>query len=153
MNVKKLCRRKSNANNEADCGGIHFSRVYCLPLSSLSGSAPGNVRWCPSLALGSLFKAASDLCKWLKGLWLYPIVLLFFPVLPCWLSISPGSRCGSFNNQEGRVPSLPISKWGLWWDLYPVRPPRSTVQSSQEDGGSVSPPPHHLSWSVPDSFQ
>ena len=41
-------------------GGILLSRIQCFPLSSLSGSAPGNVRWCPSLALGSLFEAASD---------------------------------------------------------------------------------------------
>ena len=47
-------------DNEEDRGGLHLSRVQCLPLSSLSGSAPGDVRWCPSLALGSLFETTSD---------------------------------------------------------------------------------------------
>ena len=57
--LKKLHRRENNANNE-DCGEIHLSRVQCLPLFSLSGSAPGDVSWCPSLTLGSLFETASD---------------------------------------------------------------------------------------------
>ena len=60
MNVKKLCRRENNPSNE-DCGGIHLSRIQGLLLSSLSGSAPGNVRQCPSLALASLFKTTGDL--------------------------------------------------------------------------------------------
>ena len=34
------------------------SSVY--PILSLSGSAPGDVRWCPSLALGNLFETISD---------------------------------------------------------------------------------------------
>ena len=58
--LKKLHRRENNANHEEDCGGICLSRIQYLPLSSLSGSTPGNVRWCPSLALGSLFETASD---------------------------------------------------------------------------------------------
>ena len=41
-------------------GGTGLSRIQCLPLFSLSGSAPGDVRWCPSLALGSLFKATNN---------------------------------------------------------------------------------------------
>ena len=36
------------------------SMVEFISLFSLSGSAPGNIRWCPSLALGSLFKATSN---------------------------------------------------------------------------------------------
>ena len=59
MNVKKLCGRGNNTNHE-DHGGIHLNRIQCLPLSSLSGSTPGNIRWCPSLALGSLFETTSD---------------------------------------------------------------------------------------------
>ena len=34
--------------------------VEFISLFSLSGSAPGDVRWCPSLALGSLFETTSD---------------------------------------------------------------------------------------------
>ena len=60
MNVKKLCRRENNTNHEEDHGGIRLSSVQCLPLSSLSGSSPGNIRWCTSLALGSLFETKSD---------------------------------------------------------------------------------------------
>ena len=60
MNVKKLWRRENNANHEEDHSGIHLSRIQCLPLSSLSGSIAGNVRWCPSLALGSLLETTSD---------------------------------------------------------------------------------------------
>ena len=37
-----------------------ISAELYLPPSSTSESAPGNVRWCCSLALGSLFKVASD---------------------------------------------------------------------------------------------
>ena len=60
MNVKKLCRRENNANHEEYWGGIHLHRIQCLPLYFLSGSAPGNIRWCPSLDLGILFKTTSD---------------------------------------------------------------------------------------------
>ena len=60
MNVKKLCRRENNANNEEDGNGIHLHRIQCLPLSSLSGSAPATVRWCPGLALCSLFRTTSN---------------------------------------------------------------------------------------------
>ena len=60
MNVKKLCRRENNAIHEEDSGGIHLSRISFLPLSFLSGSALGDVRWCPSLTVGSLFKTTSD---------------------------------------------------------------------------------------------
>ena len=55
-----LCRRENNANHEDNHGGIHLSRIQCLSLSSLSGSALGNVRWYPSLALGNLFEVTSD---------------------------------------------------------------------------------------------
>ena len=60
MNVKKLCRRENNASHEEDCCGICLSRIQYLPLSSLSGSAPSNVRWYSSLALGSLSKTTSN---------------------------------------------------------------------------------------------
>ena len=60
MNVKKLCRRENSINHEQDHGGICLSRIQCLPLSSLSGSAPSDARWCPSLALGSLFETTRD---------------------------------------------------------------------------------------------
>ena len=59
MNVKNSCRRENNTNHE-DHSGIHLSRIQCLPLSSCSESAPGNVRWCPSLAIGSLFETTSN---------------------------------------------------------------------------------------------
>ena len=59
-NVKKLFRRKNNTNNDDDHGEICVSRVLCSLLSSPSGSTPGNVRWCPSLALGNLFETTSD---------------------------------------------------------------------------------------------
>ena len=51
---------ENNANNEEDLSGVRLSRVCCFALSSHSGSAPGNVRWCPRLALGSLFQTTSD---------------------------------------------------------------------------------------------
>ena len=34
--------------------------AHCLPLSSFSKSASGNVRWCPNLALGSLLETTVD---------------------------------------------------------------------------------------------
>ena len=60
MNVKKLCRRGNDANNEEDRSGIRLSRIQGLPLSSLCGCSSGDVRWCLSLALGSLFETTSD---------------------------------------------------------------------------------------------
>ena len=59
-NVKKLCRWGNNTNHEEDCIGIHVSRIQCLPLSSLSGSIPGDVSWCPSLVLGNLFETTNN---------------------------------------------------------------------------------------------
>ena len=41
-------------------GGTGLSRIQCLPLSSLSGSAPGDVRWCPGVAVGNLLEITSD---------------------------------------------------------------------------------------------
>ena len=58
--LKKLCRKENNTVNEEDHGGIRLSRIQYLPLSSLPGSTPGNIRWCPSVPLGSLFETASD---------------------------------------------------------------------------------------------
>ena len=52
--LKMLCRRENNANHEDDCSGI------CLTVS-LSGPASVDVRWCPPLALGSLFETTSHL--------------------------------------------------------------------------------------------
>ena len=49
-------QEKNNTNSEEDHSGPHPSRVEHLSLSSYFG----NVRWCPSLAVGSLFKATSD---------------------------------------------------------------------------------------------
>ena len=46
--IKKLCWRKNNTNNEEDLSGINLNRIQSLPLSSLSGSVPGDVIWCPS---------------------------------------------------------------------------------------------------------
>ena len=60
MNVKKLCRRENNSNNIEDCAGVYLSRIQCSPMSSLSVSVPGNVEWCPTLALGSLFNTTGD---------------------------------------------------------------------------------------------
>ena len=60
MKVTNLCRRETNANHEEDLSGIHLNRIQCLPLSSLSVSTPGDVRWCPGLALGSLLETPKD---------------------------------------------------------------------------------------------
>ena len=60
MSIKKLCRNENNANHEEDCGGIPLSSIWCLALFSLTGSARGDVRWYPSLALGSLLEATSN---------------------------------------------------------------------------------------------
>ena len=60
MSVDKPCKREKNANNEEDHSGIHLSRIHCLPQSSFFGSTPADVRWCPSLALGSLFETTRD---------------------------------------------------------------------------------------------
>ena len=51
---------KNNANHEEDFNRIRPSRIHCLLLSSLCGSAPGIVRWFPSLALGILVEAVSN---------------------------------------------------------------------------------------------
>ena len=60
INVKKLRRRENSTNHEEDHGVICLHRIQCVPLSSLSGSAPGAVRWCPSLALGNLLQTTVD---------------------------------------------------------------------------------------------
>ena len=57
--IKKLCWRKNNTNNEEDLSGINLNRIQSLPLSSLSGSASGNITWCPSLVLSTLLETTS----------------------------------------------------------------------------------------------
>ena len=59
MNVKRLYRRENNANHEEDHTGIHLCRIQCSPLSFLSGSTTGEVRWRPSLAVGKMFEVHS----------------------------------------------------------------------------------------------
>ena len=133
----------------------HFS--FCLLfLNPALGMSDGVlVRWCPSqmVALGNLLETTSDrstVCGYLLQIWLVPTVL------PCQLSISPGPRSGSLNDPRGlpvfstclqRGPLVQSGGWEPWVtsrECFPV---------FREDGGSVSPPPYHMSWSVPDSFQ
>ena len=128
--LKKLCKRGNNPNYEEEGSGIHVSRIQCLPLPSVSGSAPGNIRWCLRLTLGSLLETTSDpQCGCLFQIWLVPSVLL------CQLSIiSPGPRNGSFNDLRGLpVPSSHVSRGASWGGgaLPPVppRPPATTDEN------------------------
>ena len=107
--LQSYAKEKNNTIHEEDHGGIRLRRTQCLPLSSHSGSTPGDVRWCPSLALCSLSETASiPVCGCLLYIWLVPTGL------PCQLSISPGPRSGSFNDPRGLpVPSPPVSRGGL----------------------------------------
>ena len=151
MNVKKLCRRGNDTNQEEDHSVIHLSRTQCLPLSFLSGSAPGNVRWCPSLALGSLFKTISDpqsvtAASDLSGphfsalpAFHQPTVQEWFLNDPKWLSVPSPSASRGFSGVMGRVGTLghPLgalfSLQGRWWEHFPTFSPQL--------------------WSVPASFQ
>ena len=148
MNIKKLCRKENNTNHGEGDGEIHLHRIQSLPLSSLSGSALRKVRWCPSLALSSLFE--TTVCGCLFQICLVPTVL------PRWLSISPGPRSGSFNDPRRLpVPSPPVSRCGLWCDQEGgtlVHPSAGVGCFSlfREDNRSVSMTPHHMSRSVPD---
>ena len=100
MNVKKLFRRRINADHEEGQGGI-ISVESSLPLSSLSGPTPDNVRMCPHLAIGSLFD---------HSLRLSPSDLAGPHCLPCWLSMGLGPRSSSFNDARGLpLPSPPAS--------------------------------------------
>ena len=146
MNVKKLCRRGNNTNHKEDCSGVCLSRIHCLPLSSLSGYAPDDVRWCPTLALSSLFKITSDL-QCVVVCFRFGQSLLFCPA--CFPSaLGPGvillvtqENCLSLLHllPEG-VPSA-IRRMGIlfhpqgtlfslqrrWWECFPAPSPHNLL--------------------------
>ena len=152
MKVKWLCRRENNANHEKDHSGIHRRRIQCLPLSSLSGSIPGNVLWCPNLALGGLFKTTSD--PQTVGIsFRFGWIPLFYPArFPT--ALDPGvvplmtrEDCQHLLHLPPDVISGVIRRVGT------LGHSREHYSVFSEDGGSVSPSSHHMSWSVSDSFQ
>ena len=61
MNVKELCRRENNSNNEEDSGGICLSRIKTSPLPSLSAPTPGYRRpFCMAWTQLPLGKASGE---------------------------------------------------------------------------------------------
>ena len=152
MNVKKLCWRKNNTNNEQERGGIHLSRIQCLPLSSLSGSALGNVSQCPSLALGSQFETTSDpqslaVFFRLGGSPLFCPASLLSAQGPGLVHLMTREQCQYYLHLPPDLVSGAIRKVGFWVAA------QGCCSVFREDGGSVYPPPHHTSWSVSDYFQ
>ena len=152
MNVKKLCRRENNTDTEEGCSGIHPCRIQCLPLSSLSGSAPGDVRGCPSLALVSLRLPA------IHSLWLSPAGLAG-PPLFCSASFpsahGPGMVHLMARGDCQYLFHLPLE--GASGEIGRVgtlgHPPGAALTVFGEDSGNVSLSPSYMTWSVPGSFQ
>ena len=59
--IKTYAGEKNTANHGEDHSGFGLSSIWYLPLFFLSGSTSGDVRWCPSLASGSLLETTRDL--------------------------------------------------------------------------------------------
>ena len=151
MNVKNLFRRENNANNEEDHGRICLHRIQHLPLFSLSGSSPGNVRWCPRLALGTLFKSTSNPQ--------YVVVFFRFGWSPLFCSACFPSAQGpgmvhlmTWEDYQYLLHLLPEGASGAIGMVGTLSHPGRHCSVFREDG-RVSLPPCHLTWSVPDSFQ
>ena len=146
MNVKNLFRRENNANNEEDHGRICLHRIQHLPLFSLSGSSPGNVRWCPRLALGTLFKSTSNpqsvalffRCGWAPLFCPAAIPSAHGPVvvhLMTWedcqyvLHLPPKGasgvigRVGTLCHSQGAL----FSFQGRWWECFSIPSPFTLV--------------------------
>ena len=151
-NVKKLFRRKNNTNNDDDHGEICVSRVLCSLLSSPSGSTPGNVRWCPSLALGNRVETTSDWSLWLSPLCLagsHCSALAGFPSVqgPGVVHLVSEITASTTSTCLQRAPLV----WWRRWNPWVTSGGHCSV--FKEDGGSVSPPPPASGRSVPDYFQ
>ena len=152
MSLKKLCRRENNANNEKDHGGIHLCRIQCLALSSLSGSAPGNVRWCPSLALGSLFKTTNNpqsVAVTFRFGWSPLFCPACFPSAqgPGVVHLMTREDCQYLLHLSSEGASGAIGRMGT------LGHPQGVLFSFQGRRWECSLPPFHATWSVPDSFQ
>ena len=145
MNIKKLCRRGNNANHEEYHSGICLSRIQYIPLYSLSGSIHGNVRWCPSLALVSLFETTSNpVCECLLQIWFAPLFCLasfpsaqgpgvvhwmtrddcqFLLHLPPQGTSGAIGRVGNLFQLQGALFSPP----GRWLELFPAPSPHALI--------------------------
>ena len=151
MNVKKLCKRENNTNHKEDNSGIYLSGSQCLPLS-LSGSSPGDVRSCPSLAPGSLFEPTSDpqsVAVSFRFGWTPLFCPASFPSARgsglVHLMVKSTASTMSTNLQRG--PLVQFEGWNPWVT------PRCCCLIFRDDGGYVSLPCHHRSCSVPVYFQ
>ena len=129
----KSYQEKKNANNEEDPSGIHLSRVYCLPLSSLPGATPGNVRWCPSLTLGSLFETTC-----LRKSQSVPVSfrLHWFPLFfPTSFPSAQGPGVVHLKSESTASTTSTCLQRGLWCDQeggIPGSPPGGAIQFSGE---------------------
>ena len=126
--------------------------VLCLPLSSFSGSTPGNVRWCPSLALVETTGDPQSVAVSFRLGW----SPLFCPA--CFLS-ALGPLVVHLMTQEDCQYHFPLPPEGgssairRVGTLVSTPTPAECCSVFREDGGSVTLPLRHMSGSVPDSFR
>ena len=124
----------------------------CLPLSSSSGSAPGNVSWCPSLALGSLFMATSKLLSVAVSFtlgWSSQICPAGFLSAQGPGIVHPLSESTACTTSTCPQMGLLVRLGGCnsWFS------PGRGCSVFRDGGGYVPQSLHHTSWSAPDCFQ